>query len=762
MIIPTKTFPKFETLEKLVQNINPHKPLPSSKLKTICKIFSLVCLKKSAMKKLYLFFAIAIVVSSCMNKSQKNLAPIKFGAPPVTKTVDVSDDYFGTKIADPYRWLEYDTAADVAEWVKKQNEYTFGYLKQIPYRDKIKARLEKIWNYAKYSSPFKKGDNYFFYKNDGLQNQSVLYKQKGINGEPAVFIDPNKLSKDGTVSLGGISFSYDNKYMAYSLGKAGSDWQEIFVMEVETGKILSDKIEWTKFGGASWKGNGFYYSRYDKPKGTNILSAANKFQKVYYHELGQTQEKDRLVYQDPKYPQRYYWPTVTEDEDFFFINISEGTSGGEIWFADLKKGKDTDLKLLVKGFENNPGVVETHNGKILLMTDHDAPKYKLVAIDPANPSQENWQTIIPEGKHLLEWVNFTGGKLFAGYQQDVSSHIYQYSVEGKQEKEIPLPGIGTAGGFGGSKKDMETFYQFTSFTAPNIIYRYDISKGKTELFKTVEFSTKLDDYETKQVFYPSKDGTKIPMFIIHKKGIKLDGTNPTLLYGYGGFNISITPSFSTSKIIFLEQGGVFALANLRGGGEYGEDWHKAGMLEKKQTVFNDFIAAVEYLVKEKYTNSDKLAIQGRSNGGLLVGAVMTQRPELFKVALPGVGVLDMLRYHKSTVGWGWAVEYGKSDVKAEFDYLIKYSPLHNIKDGVKYPATMITTGDHDDRVVPSHSFKFISTLQSKAASKNPAIPYMVRIDTNAGHGAGKPTSKLIEEEADVWAFTMYNLGMNFE
>jgi prolyl oligopeptidase len=714
------------------------------------------------MKKFFFPLFACLFFASCMTDSKNSLPPITFGEPPLSKKVEVSDDYFGTRIADPFRWLEYDTAADVAEWVKSQNNYTFGYLKQIPYRDKIQKRLEKIWNYEKYSSPFKKGDNYFFYKNNGLQNQSVLYIQKGLNGDPKVLLDPNSLSTDGTVSLGGISFSHDNKYMAYSLGKAGSDWQEIFVMEVETGKKLDDKIEWTKFGGASWKGNGFYYSRYDKPKGGTALSAANTFQKVYFHTLGQSQDKDLLVYQDAKYPLRYYWPTVTEDEDYLFINIAEGTSGGEIWFADLKNGNHNELKLLVKGFENNPGVVETHNGKILVMIDHEAPKYKLVAIDPNNTAPENWQTIIPEGKHLLEWVSFTGNKLFAGYQQDVSSHIYQYSLDGKQEKEIQLPGIGTAGGFGGSKKDMETFYSFTSFTVPSLIYRYDIAQGKSELFKTIEFPIDLKEYETKQVFYPSKDGTKIPMFITSKKGIKLDGNNPTMLYGYGGFNISITPSFSTSKIAFLEQGGVFVVANLRGGGEYGEEWHKAGMLEKKQTVFDDFIAAAEYLIKEKYTSSEKLAIQGRSNGGLLVGAVMTQRPELFKVALPGVGVLDMLRYHKSTVGWGWAVEYGKSDVKAEFDYLIKYSPLHNLKEGVKYPATLVTTGDHDDRVVPSHSFKFIATLQARSAAKNPKIPYMIRIDTNAGHGAGKPTSKLIEEEADVWAFTMYNLGMQWQ
>ena len=713
-------------------------------------------------KTLYIFIISSLFVASCMNKEKKSLPPITFGAPPVTKTVDVSEDYFGTKIADPYRWLEYDSAADVAEWVKEQNKYTFGYLNQIPFRNNLKQRLEEIWNYAKYSSPFKKGDNYFFYKNDGLQNQSVLYIQKGLKGDAKVLLDPNKLSADGTVSLGGISFSHDNKYMAYSLGKAGSDWQEIFVMEVETGKVLNDKIEWVKFGGASWKGNGFYYSRYDKPSKSTQYSAANKYQKVYYHELGQSQDQDRLIYQDPKYPLRYYWPTVTEDEDFLFINIAEGTSGGEIWFSDLKKGKDTDFKLLVKGFESNPGVIETHNGKILLMTDKDAPKYKLVAIDPANTAPENWVTLIPENKHLLEWVSLTGNKLFAGYQQDVSSRIYQYSTEGKMEKAIDLPGIGTAGGFGGSKKDMETFYSFTSFTVPSLIYRYDIASAKSELFKTIEFPADLSNYTTNQVFYKSKDGTQIPMFITHKKGLKMDGTNPTLLYGYGGFNISITPSFSTSKIAFLEQGGIYAIANLRGGGEYGEDWHKAGMLEKKQTVFDDFIAAAEFLISEKYTSKDKLAIQGRSNGGLLVGACMTQRPDLFKVALPGVGVLDMLRYHKSTVGWGWAVEYGKSDVKSEFDYLIKYSPLHNIKDNVQYPATLVTTGDHDDRVVPSHSFKFIATLQGKASAKNKDIPYMVRIDTNAGHGAGKPTSKTIEEEADVWAFTMYNLGMVWE
>lgn len=710
----------------------------------------------------FLFVISTLIIGACMkNPQNQSLKPISFGTPPATKTVNVQDDYFGTMIADPYRWLEYDTAADVAEWVKQQNQYTFGYLEQIPYRKNIRERLEKIWNFTKYSSPFKKGDNYFFYKNDGLQNQSVLYMQKGLKGEPRVLLDPNTLSKDGTVSLGGIFFSHDNKYMAYTLGKAGSDWQDILVMEIETGKQLPDKIEWVKFGGASWKGNGFYYSRYDKPSGGNLYSAANTYQKVYYHELGQSQEKDRLVYQDTKHPLRYFWPGVTEDEDFLFINIAEGTSGGEIWYADLKKGKDTDLKLLVKGFESNPGVVETLNGKILLMTDQGAPKYKLVAIDPQNPAQENWQTLIPEGKHLLEWVQITGNKIFAGYQQDVSTRVYQYSQDGKQEKEIKLPGIGTASGFGGSKKDQETFYSFTSFTVPSLIYRYDLASASSELFKTIDFPADLSQYETKQVFYASKDGTKIPMFITHKKGLKKDGQNPTLLYGYGGFNIAITPSFSTSKIAFLEQGGVFVVANLRGGGEYGEDWHKAGMLEKKQTVFDDFIAAAEYLIAEKYTTRDKLAIQGRSNGGLLVGACMTQRPDLFRVALPGVGVLDMLRYHKSTVGWGWAVEYGKSDVKKDFEYLIKYSPLHNIRDGVKYPATLVTTGDHDDRVVPSHSFKFISTLQARAAARNKDIPYMVRIDTNAGHGAGKPTSKLIEEEADIWAFTLYNLGINW-
>ncbi len=697
-----------------------------------------------------------------MVNTKKPYAPIFLGVPPQSKSVEVSDDYFGTLIADPYRWLEYDTAEDVAQWVKSQNDYTFNYLNQIPFRDKIKKRLEKIWNYAKYSSAFKKGKYYFFYKNDGLQNQSVLYVQEGLSGKPKVFIDPNTLSKDGTVSLGGISISRDNKYMAYSIGKAGSDWQEIYVKEVETGKILEDKIEWTKFGGASWKGQGFYYSRYDKPKGGSAFSASNEFQKVYYHTLGDKQEQDRLVYQDPQHPQRYFWATVSEEEDFFFLNISEGTSGGEIWFSDLKKSKDTDLKLLVKGFESNPSVVEVSGGKIIMMTDLEAPKYKLVLVDPENPQASNWQTVLPEGKHLLEWVNLAGNKLFACYQQDVSSHIYEYTIEGKLLKEIKLPGIGTAGGFGGSKSDNETFYQFTSFSTPNNIFHYNIESGISTEFKKTEFPADLSQFETKQVFYPSKDGTKIPMFILAKKDLKLDGNNPTLLYGYGGFNISISPSFSTSKIAFLEQGGIFALANLRGGGEYGEEWHKAGMLEKKQTVFDDFIAAAEFLIAQKYTCIEKLAIQGRSNGGLLVGAVMTQRPDLFKVALPGVGVLDMLRYHKSTVGWGWAVEYGKSDNKEQFDFLIKYSPLHNLKSGVKYPATLITTGDHDDRVVPSHSFKYLATLQAKAAATNKDIPYLIRIDTNAGHGAGKPTSKLIEEEADVWAFTMFNLGMNFK
>jgi prolyl oligopeptidase len=704
------------------------------------------------MKKLAYSFLIIAAIACNKKMERKELTTKPY---PETRKDSTVNDYFGTKVADPYSWLENDTAADVIEWVKQENEVTHNYLEQIPFRDKIKTRLTEIWDFPKYGSPFKEGDWYYFFKNDGLQNQSVMYRQKGLQAEPEVFIDPNKLSTDGTVSLASFTFSKDHKYCAIAVAASGSDWNEISVMDVATKEKLTDKIEWVKFSGATWKGNGFYYSRYDAPKKGKEFSNQNEYMKIYYHALGQDQAKDVLVYEDKQHPLRYFNAGITEDERFLVINISEGTSGNEILVQDLAKGEKS-FKLLFKGFENNYAIIDNVGDKILATTDKGAPRYRVIEVDPTNPDEKNWKEMIPEAKDLLEGVSTCGGKLFASYLVDASSRMYQYDYSGKRENEITLPGIGTAGGIGGRKEDKEAFYSFTSFINPGEIYRYDITTGKSELFRKTEAKFNASDFETKQVFYTSKDGTKVPMFIMHKKGLKLDGTNPTLLYAYGGFNISLTPSFSVSRVMFLENGGVYAIANLRGGGEYGEEWHKAGMLDKKQNVFDDFIAAAEYLISEKYTSSAKLAINGGSNGGLLVGACMTQRPELFKVAIPQVGVLDMLRYHKFTIGWGWAVEYGSSDKKEDFEYLIKYSPLHTVKANVNYPATLIMTADHDDRVVPAHSFKFAAELQSK--QQKGGNPVLIRIDSKAGHGAGKPTAKVIEDAADMWSFVLWNLG----
>lgn len=702
------------------------------------------------MKKIIGICSLATIIA-CGKQENKKLTMMPY---PESKQENVSDDYFGTSVADPYRWLENDTASDVIAWVEAQNKVTQNYLSQIPFRNEFKTRLTEIWNYPKYSAPWKKGDYYYFSKNDGLQNQSVIYRQKGLQGEPEVFLDPNTLSEDGTVSLASLAFSKDNKYCAVGIAKSGSDWNEIFVMNVETKEKTSDLIQWVKFSGATWYKNGFYYSRYDEPGKGKEFSNANEYMKIYYHELGKPQSEDKLIFEDKQHPLRYFNAGITEDERFLIISISEGTSGAEILIKDLSK-KEPAFRTLFKGFENNYGVVDNNGDKILAITDKDAPRYRLVEVDPNNPDPKNWKDIIPQGEDLLEGANTCGGKLFATYLKDASSRLYQFDLNGTNKKEISLPGIGTASGIGGRKEDTEAFYTFTSFTNPGEIYRYNLATGKSELFRKTEVNFDANAFETKQVFYPSKDGTKIPMFIMYKKGLKLDGNNPTMLYGYGGFNISLTPSFSVSRILFLERGGVYAIANLRGGGEYGEDWHKAGMLEKKQNVFDDFIAAAEYLINEKYTSSSKLAINGGSNGGLLVGACMTQRPELFKVAIPAVGVLDMLRYHKFTIGWGWAVEYGSSEQKEQFDYLIKYSPLHNVKADVNYPVTMIMTADHDDRVVPAHSFKFAAELQNKQVKDG--NPILIRIDSKAGHGAGKPTAKLVEDAADLWSFVLWNL-----
>lgn len=676
---------------------------------------------------------------------------------PVTKKVDTVDNYHGKKIADPYRWLEDDHSEETKEWVEAQNKVTQGYLSAIPFRDKIKKRLEELWNYPRYGTPFREGEYYYFYKNDGLQNQAVLYRQLGLNGAPEVFIDPNKLSDKGTAALGSLSFSKDGKYCAYLIAKAGSDWQQGFVMDVATKQVLADKLDWIKFSGLSWKGHGFYYSRYDAPDEQSKLSKKNEFHKVYYHKVGDTQEQDELVYVDKEHPLRNAGAGLTEDERFVILSTTEGTSGNELWYRDLQDASQKEFKLLIKGFTTDPDVIDNVGDKLLVKTNQDAPNFKVVLVDPKNPAKENWQTIIPEQEEVLLGVGTAGGKLFASYLKHASTRIMQYDRSGQLERRIDLPGIGTAGGFGGKAEDKTLFYTFTSFVAPPTIYKYDIASGKSDLFRKTEVKFNPAEYETKQVFFSSKDGTNVPVFLSYKKGIKLDGNNPLLLYGYGGFNIPMTPGFSVSNLFFMEQGGIYAVVNLRGGNEYGEAWHKAGMLQNKQNVFDDFIGAAEFLIREKYTSPAKIAIRGGSNGGLLVGAAMTQRPELFKVALPAVGVMDMLRFQKFTIGWAWVVEYGSSEKPEQFDYLLKYSPLHNLQKGTAYPATLVTTADHDDRVVPAHSFKFAATLQEAHKGPNPVL---IRIETQAGHGAGKPTSKLIDEATDIWTFTMYNLGMH--
>ncbi len=695
-----------------------------------------------------ILFGLVIAFAACKKEEAAKLAY------PETKKVDQVDDYFGTKVADPYRWLEDDNAEDTKAWVEAQNKVTFGYLDTIPYRPAIKARLTEIFNYPRYSSPFRVGENYFFYKNDGLQNQSVCYVQKGLDGAPEVFFDPNALSPDGTIRVGIIGPSTNDKYLAISRGEAGSDWSEIRVMEIATKQELPDRVQWVKFSGAAWHGDGFYYSGYDKPAAGDELKAKNEFQKVFYHKLGDPQEKDVLVWEDKEHPLRYVGAGTTEGEEWLILAVSEGTSGSEVWVKDLAK-KNAPFTMLFKGFEFDASPLEVVDGKFLVHTNADAPNFRVVAIDPANPAKENWQTVIPEKPEVLSGAGTAGGYLFTNYLKDANTKIYQHTLDGAPVREIELPALGSAGGFGGKRDEKVMFYTFTSFTYPSTIYKFDPATGASEVFRKPEVKFDPSAYETKQVFYASKDGTKVPMFIVHKKGLKLDGKNPTYLTAYGGFNISLTPSFSPVFVPLLENGGVFAQPNLRGGGEYGETWHKGGMLDKKQNVFDDFIAAAEYLIKEKYTSTPRLAIEGGSNGGLLVGAVMAQRPELFGVAFPAVGVMDMLRFHKFTVGWGWAVEYGSSDKEDQFGYLYKYSPLHNLKPGVCYPATMITTADHDDRVVPAHSFKFAATLQ---AAHTCAKPVVIRIETRSGHGSSN-LSKAIESLTDQWSFMFFNMNV---
>lgn len=676
---------------------------------------------------------------------------------PKTKKDSTIDHYFGTSIADPYRWLENDTSTETNEWVDAENKVTQDYLQQIPYRSDIKKRLTAIWNYPKESAPFKVGEYYFYTKNDGLQNQSIWHIKRGLQGEEELFLDPNKLSPDGTASISLLGFSHDKKYIAYSIAQSGSDWSNIYIKDIAKKEQLADELKWTKFSGAAWKGNGFYYSKYDEPvKGTEF-SETNTYQKIYFHKLGDLQQNDALIFEDKSNPNLYFGATVTEDERFLIIYASAGTSGNALYYQDLK-AQNSQIALLVKGFENNHSFIDNVGDQLLLSTDLGAENKQVVVVDPKNADPKAWQKIIPESELALEHIDTGGGFLWATYLKDASTQIIQFDLSGNKVNEVKLPAIGTANGFAGYKDDTEFFYTFTNFTTPGTIYHYDIKQAKSVIYRKSALEFNTDHYETKQVFYPSKDGTKVPMFIVHKKGIKLDGNNSVFLYAYGGFQISLTPGFSLSRMLFLDQGGIYVQPSLRGGSEYGEAWHKAGMLEKKQNVFDDFISAAAYLVREKYTNPSKIAISGGSNGGLLVGACITQRPDLFRVALPAVGVLDMLRYHKFTVGWGWVVEYGSSDKKEDFDYLIKYSPLHNIKEGVNYPATLITTADHDDRVVPAHSFKFAATLQEKYKGENPML---IRIDKKAGHGAGKPTAKMIDEATDIWSFVFHNLDMKW-
>lgn len=695
---------------------------------------------------------IFLIVFSFFLVSNLNSQPIQY---PKTKKIDHVDEYHGVKVNDPYRWLEDNKSNETGKWVEAQNKITEDFLSKIPYRESIKKRLTDVWNYERYSAPSKIGEQYIFSKNDGLQEQSVVYIQKGLDGTPEVFLDPNKLSNDGSVSLAGLSFSNDYKYASYMISRGGSDWREIFVMDVASKELKPDFIKWAKFTGTGWYKDGFFYSRYDEPKAGEELKQKNEFQKLYYHKLGTDQSADKLVLEDKTNPKRGFGAGVTDDERFLIINLWEGSSSNNgLMYKDLLNNSEIN-PLFVK-FDAEYSFIENIGGKFLIMTNLNAPNNRLVLVDPSNPSEGNWEVIIPESKNVLQSVSFFESKLIVRYLQDVTSHVYAYDLTGKQLYEIELPGLGTVSGFGGKKEEKETFFTFTSFTYPPTIFKYDIINNKSELFRKSDVKFKMDDYETKQVFYPSKDGTKIPLFIVHKKGLKLDGNNPTLLYAYGGFNISMQPSFSVARIPLLENNVVYAMACLRGGSEYGETWHKAGMLEKKQNVFDDFISAAEWLINSKYTSSSKLAIQGGSNGGLLVGAVINQRPELYKVAFPQVGVMDMLRFHKFTIGWAWVPEYGSSDSQEQFNYLIKYSPLHNIKNEVVYPATMVTTADHDDRVFPAHSFKYAATLQELASNKNPKL---IRIETKVGHGAGTSTSKAIELATDLYSFMFFNLGI---
>ena len=706
------------------------------------------------MRYLLLAIFVASVFTACKEETKKDTAALNYHT---TKKVDTVDVYFGEEVHDPYRWLEDDMSDETADWVKAQNEVTFGYLDEIPFRDELKQRLEAIWNYEKIGAPFKEGDFTYFYKNDGLQNQYVVHRYK-TGDDPStaeVFLDPNGFSEDGTISLGGLSFSDSGKKAAYSISEGGSDWRKILVMNAETREITEDTLQDIKFSGISWKGDeGFFYSSYDKPEGSE-LSAKTDQHKLYYHELGTSQDEDQLIFGGTEAEKhRYVGGYVTEDNRYLVVTASVSTSGNKLFIKDLQQ-PDSGFVTILDHTDSDTYVMENEGSTLFLSTNLDAPNKKIVKVDASNPGPENWEDFIAETEYVLT-PGSGGNYFFAEYMIDAISKVMQYDYDGNLVREIELPGVGSAGGFGSKKEETELYYSFTNYVTPGSIYKFDMESGTSELYRKPEIDFNPDNFVSNQVFYTSKDGTKVPMIITHKKGLKLDGKNPTILYGYGGFNISLTPSFSITNAVWMEQGGVYAVPNLRGGGEYGKEWHIAGTQMQKQNVFDDFIAAAEYLIENNYTSSDYLAIRGGSNGGLLVGATMTQRPDLMKVALPAVGVLDMLRYHTFTAGAGWAYDYGTSEQSEEmFQYLKGYSPVHNVNAGTSYPATLITTGDHDDRVVPAHSFKFAAELQEKQAGNNPVL---IRIETDAGHGAGTPVSKTIEQYTDIFGFTLYNMG----
>ncbi|MEQ9100444.1 MAG: prolyl oligopeptidase family serine peptidase [Imperialibacter sp.] len=703
------------------------------------------------MRKLFILIVLAGFVSYCSQPPKEE--PVAY---PKTDTVAHVDEYFGTKVEDPYRWLENDTSAATAQWVEAENKVTFGYLNNIDFKDAVKERLTKLWDYEKVYAPFKRGDYYYFYKNDGLQNQNVLYRVKNLGDEPEEFLNPNTFSADGTVSLAGLSFSKDGSLAGMLLSDGGSDWRKGVLFNTATKELVGDTLRDLKFTGFSWRGNeGVYYGSYDKPKDGSVLSGKTQHHKLYFHKLGEPQASDKLILGGAEFPRRYVGANLTEDERFLVISASVSTTGNELYIQDLTV-PNSPIKPIVDNVDKEHYVIDNDGETLFIFTNLDAPNNRIVKTSFADPTPATWADVIPETKNVLS-ASTAGKKIFAEYLVDAKSEIKQYNRKGELERDVELPGIGSIYGFGGEESDTDIYYTFTSFTYPSSIFSYNIASGKSSLYQQPKVDFNPEDYTTEQVFYSSKDGTKIPMFITYKKGVEKNGKNPTYLYSYGGFNISMTPGFSVSRIVWLENGGIYAQPSIRGGGEYGEEWHLAGTKMKKQNVFDDFIGAAEYLIKEGYTSSDYLAIAGGSNGGLLVGATMTQRPELFKVALPAVGVMDMLRYHTFTAGAGWAYDYGTSEESEEmFKYILGYSPVHNVKEGVKYPATLVTTADHDDRVVPAHSFKFAAQLQAKQAGDNPVL---IRIETRAGHGAGKPTSKIIEEAADLYSFTWYNMGV---